>query len=416
MPSDTASKVGARWRPGRLARNGAILLGWMLLRAAAQVALVVLLARMLGAQSYGQVVAVVATASFLAPFAGLGLSHMLLRNAARDPVHKGTYFAIAQRWWWRTLLPCAVLAMVLAMVLLPEGLPLAAVCAATVVEIAAASATELWARYRQAEQRIHAYGAINAGLSLVRALALGLLFWFVADASAAAVLWVYAASGLSYLLLMGAMPRMAPEPGSAKEGMGSASGLPFSLSGFAMRLQGEFNKPVLAQVGFDLASGYNVAQRALDMASLPLAALQEALWPRLYAQAHPVRQLCRSGLALVVLALGLGAVIWLTAPLLPRALGPDFSQAVNVLRWLAWLPTLQLLRYFIHFYVIYRSWTPIIGWTYGLGAMTNLLLVTSLVPLWSLGGAVISAYLTELCMTLILLVACLRRHRHIYRT
>lgn len=413
MPPDTAPKEGLRWRPGQLASNGTVLLLWMVLRAAAQVAQVVLLARMLGAQPYGQVVTVMATASFLVPFAGLGLSNMLLRNASGDPAHKGTYFAIALRWWRRTLLPCAALAVALALVLLPAGLPLFAMCVAIVVEVTAVSATELWARYWQAEQRTHVYGAVNAGLPLVRVLALGLLFWFVADADAAAVLWVYAASGAAYvLLLIGAMPCAAPEVGVAKEDMAASSGLSFGLAAFAMRLQGEFNKPVLAQAGFGLTGSYNVAQRAVDIASLPLLALQEALWPRLYAQAHPMRQLRRTGLALLALALALGAVIWLVAPLLPLALGPGFTDSVQVLRWLAWLPALQALRYFINFYVIHRAWMPLIGWAYGLGAVVNIALVTALVPMWGLGGAIMVAYLTELCMTSILLVACFRKHHH----
>ena len=72
-----------KWRPGRLAQHGGALLGWMMLRAAAQAGTVVLLARAMGATAYGQVVAILATASLVVSFAGLGLSHIVLRNAAR---------------------------------------------------------------------------------------------------------------------------------------------------------------------------------------------------------------------------------------------------------------------------------------------------------------------------------------------
>lgn len=50
------------WRPGRLAQHGGALLGWMLLRAAAQAGTVVLLARTLAARTYGEFVAVIAVA------------------------------------------------------------------------------------------------------------------------------------------------------------------------------------------------------------------------------------------------------------------------------------------------------------------------------------------------------------------
>ena len=412
MPSDAAPKEGLRWRPGQLASNGAVLLGWMVLRAAAQVALVVLLARMLGAQPYGPVVAVVATASFLVPFAGLGLSNMLLRNAARDPVHKGTYFAIALRWWRRTLLPCAALAVAFALMLLPAGLPLAAVCAATVVEVAAASATELWARYRQAEQRTHVYGAINAGLPLVRVLALGLLFWFVADADAAAVLWGYAASGVAYvLLLIGVRPRTTTETAAAKEPMAATSGLPFSVSALATRLQGEFNKPILAQVGFGLAGSFNVAQRAVDMACLPLLAMLEALWPRLYAQSNPIPQLWRTGLALIIIALGFGVAMWFAAPWLILVIGSDFHDAIDTMKWLALLPTLQIGRNLITFHSIHRGWMRDISNASISGGLTSVVAVSILIPSLGATGAVLGCYITEAVMSATLLTLAFRNNQ-----
>src|SRR3546814_18531870 len=89
----------------------------------------------------------------------------------------------------------------------------------------------------------------------------------------------------------------------------ATSGLPFSMAAFATKLQAEFNKPILAHLGFDLAGAYNVAQRASDLASMPLSALPESLWPRLYAQPNPLRQLCRTDPGLLTLALGFGCAL-----------------------------------------------------------------------------------------------------------
>lgn len=99
-----------QWRPGTLVRHGKVTLGWMLLRAGTQAAMVVLLARVLGASAYGQVIAVLATASLVVSFAGLGLPRIVLRNAARDPTHEAVYFGLARRWWLLTLAPCMVAA------------------------------------------------------------------------------------------------------------------------------------------------------------------------------------------------------------------------------------------------------------------------------------------------------------------
>ena len=244
--------------------------------------------------------------------------------------------------------------------------------------------------------------------------ALILLFSLAPHITAEAVLWVYPISGLPYVLLLlrttrasaGAADTPVPEPMTVK------GGLPFSLAAFATKLQAEYNKPILAQSAFDLAGSYNVAQRAVDIASLPLLALQEALLPRLYSQANPMRQLRRTGLALLLLALLLGAIVWLAAPLLPLMLGPSFSDTVAVLRMLAWLPALQTLRYLINSYVIHRAWAHLIGWTYGLSAIVGVASVTALVPHHGMQGAVISAYLTELTLTMTLLITCLRKHHH----
>src|SRR5690606_31547645 len=96
------------WRPGGLATQGSALLGWMALRAGVQIATVFLLATELGAAAYGQFVVVVAVASFLTPFAGLGLAGMVLRNGARDPSGAPAYLALALKWWRWTLAPCTV--------------------------------------------------------------------------------------------------------------------------------------------------------------------------------------------------------------------------------------------------------------------------------------------------------------------
>ncbi|UJB65711.1 lipopolysaccharide biosynthesis protein [Acidovorax sp. YS12] len=404
------SRLSIRWRPGGLARNGLVLLGWMLLRAATQAATVVWLARQLGAQPYGQFVAVVAVSSFFTPFVGLGLSHMLLRNAARDPAHAGNYLARALRWWLRTLLPCLAASVVVTLWLLPERIALLALVVVAAAELSATSLTELCARHLQAQQRTHAFGAVNAGLPGARLVALGLLWAGTGDPGVTAVLWTYAASGLIYAALLWLPLRAAAKAPDAvlPEPMTARSGLPFSLAVFATKLQGEFNKPMLAQAGFGLAGTYNVAQRVVDMASLPVLALQEALWPRLYAHANPARQLRRSGAALMLLALAVGGVLWLVAPLLPVVFGADFADAVAVLRLLAWLPMLQVLRVLLNYHAIHHGRTQQIGWAYAIGGVVSVVSVAVFAPAYGLTGAVWAGYVAETVMIVFLLQGALR--------
>ena len=401
------------WRPGRLARHGGALLGWMLLRAAAQAGTVVLLARTLAAQTYGEFVAVIAVAGFAVPLAGLGLSNMVLRNVARDPQGASSYLGRAATIWTRTLLPLAAAAIGIALLLLPKGLPVAAMAAAICGELLASSLTELAGRYRQAQHRHHAYGAINAGLPLLRLFALGLLISLTNRTDIASILWTFTAASVAYALLLwpvvGDGAPVATE--GATEPMPVRSGLPFSASALAMRLQGEFNKPVLAHAGFGLAGSYNIAQRAVDMASLPLQALQEALWPKLYAQANPLPQLRRTGAVLLLMALAMGALVWLAAPLLPLLVGNAHEGAIRVLRMLAWLPLLQVGRALLNFHAIHHGHMQHISWACILGGSVSVCAVAVLVPAHGMAGAAIASYIAEITMSLALLGFAVRASR-----
>ena len=401
------------WRPGRLAQHGGSLLGWMLLRATAQAGTVVLLARTLATEKYGEFVAVIAVAGFAVPLAGLGLSNMVLRNVARDPQAASWYLGRATTIWTLTLLPLFLTVISIALVLLPSGLPIAAMAAAICSELLASSLTELAGRYRQAQHRHHAYGAINAGLPILRLLALGLLVLLSGRTGIASVLWTFTAASLAYCLLLLPVVRVATPVAaeSATEAMPVTSGLPFSASALAMRLQAEFNKPVLAHAGFGLAGSYNIAQRAVDMASLPLQALQEALWPKLYAQANPLPQLRRTGAALLLMALAMGAMVWLAAPLLPLLVGNAHEGAIRVLRMLAWLPLLQVGRSLLNFHAIHHGHMQHISWACILGGGVSVFAVAALVPAHGMAGAVVASYIAETTMSLALLGFAMRASR-----
>ncbi len=386
------------WRPGRLARHSGALLAWMLLRAGAQAATVLLLARALGATDYGQFVSIIAVASFISPFVGLGLSNIVLRNGAKEPTHLSFYLSRAVKWWSLTLFPGIALACAFAMLLLPPGLPYIATFAAIGGELAASSLTELRARHYQAEHRINAFGAINAGLPLARLAALLLLLAFDSNRQTQPVLWAYAASSVIYTLSLWLPIRTLHVKSEGVESIPALSGMSFSLANFAMRLQAEFNKPVLAHLGFNLTGAYNVAQRANDLASLPLSALQESMWPRLYAHQNPIQEFRRTGLLLLLLSLACSCGIWLVAPLLPYLLGSDFAHIVTIMRGLALLPLLQSLRALLNFQAIHHNRMKIIGLTYAIGAVVSVASVAVLIPTFGVNGAVAASYASELAM------------------
>jgi len=393
-----------KWRPGAYLRSSGRLFAWLSFRVAAQAAIVVLLARKLGAHDYGAFVTIIAIASFLSPFIGLGLSNMVLRHGPKDPEHMAVYVGRAVKWWNLTLVPGIVSTILIVFLLLPDGLPRLAAFAMILAEFVGSSLTELSARCKQSEGKTGTYGAISAGLPLVRLCALGGLFIASGSPGIGAVLWTYTGCTLAYAVYLYMPLRAGSRNGLGLEPMPATSGLPFSLAALAVRLQQEFNKPVLAHLGFGFAGTYNVAQRAVDLAALPLVVLQESLWPRLYAQQNPTPQLRRTGLTLLGLALVGGAVLWTAAPLIPLVLGQSFHSAANVMRTLAWLPLLQVLRGLVNFRAIHAGRMLLIGWAYGVGAALNIALVTGLVPRWGLEGAVAAAYATEAATTSVIVL------------
>lgn len=399
-----------RYRPGAWLQNGGKVLGWMLLRASAQTVALLLLTRFLEASDYGRLVVVISLAAFITPVVGLGLSNVLLRNGAKDPANLPFYLGIAVRWWRRTLLLGLVLGLVLFLWLLPDGSPLFPGVVAIGAEVAASSLADLRARHRQAEHRVGAFGAINSGLSLLRLAMLALLFLVLPDAGTEDVLWVYTASSLFYILLLLRPLQRLPRSEGGKEPMPASGGLPFTVAIVAVRLQSEFNKPILAHSAFWMAGTYNVAQRFVDLASMPLLALQEALWPRLFAHANPTRTLLLTGAWLLLLALACSTVLCVVAPVLSWLLGSDYTASVDMLRMLAWLPLLQTLRALLNAYVIHQRRMRWIGWSHACGALVGVAAVTFLVPHLGLLGAVVAAYVSEAAI-IVLLIAGVRLAR-----
>ena len=402
------------WRPGAYLRAGSGLFGWLLLRAVGQGVLVIALARLLGASEYGHFITVLAVATFFTPLAGFGLPGVMLRDGARNPQAIPQQLAAALRLWWPSTAVFGAMGVVAALLVLPHGAHASAVAALVLAEVASSSLVELLARVHQALHRTNRFGAILAGLVLARVGAL-MVITLCARPDLSGWMWVYGSSGLMYStwLLVRAQRefQLARRPSMPKWPL-VREGLPFAFGALSLRIQAEFNKPVLAQVGFALAGNFSVAQRAVDIASLPLTAMQEALWPRLYASREPRRQMLFTAAFLVLLALLGGVMLYLIAPLLALLLGPGFETTVQLLQWLAWLPAFQVIRNFGNYQAVASHRTHLLAWSYLVGGVTSIVLTVWLVPGFGLVGAVMAAYLTEAAAIVLQTLFLLRNPRY----
>jgi O-antigen/teichoic acid export membrane protein len=396
-----------RWRPGGLARAGTELLFWFVLRAAAQVAATLILARHLGATDYGLFVAVLAIAGIFGVFSTLGLPSILLRDGAKAtgqiPLLLGGILSI----WWRSTLLFSALACTIARVLLPNISASSTTFFSMIAgEIISVSLLELIGRAYQARQQTRHYGAIQAGLPLIRLIAItillatnqeGFILW----------LWTYTTATFAYVFAVIGISRnhIGWRRPATLPWWALRQGIPFSAGGLSSRLQTEYNKPLLAQIASAHAGQFNVAQRIVDLASLPLLAIQEALWPRLYADKDHRRRLLTTGTALLLMSLAGGLIIVLGSLVVPNLLGSDYQDSAQLMIWLAGLPLLSVLRNLGNFRLIASNCTHLLTWVYLAGAVASFGFSTWLIPKHALIGAVWACYATEIVsLTCILLL------------
>jgi O-antigen/teichoic acid export membrane protein len=394
----------ACWRPGEYLRASGGLFGWLLLRAVGQAVLVIALARLLGATGYGQFITILAVASLFAPLAGLGVQGVLLRDGARNPRGLPGQLCTALRLWWLSTAVFGTIGVAAALVVVPHDAQGAAVAALVLAEVGSSSLMEIVARSQQSQQRTQRFGAILAGLVLARLTAL-VVYAMLARPEVNGWMWAYAVGSLAYtawLILRTQRDLLSSRPPCAPLWPLVREGLPFAVASLSLRLQAEFNKPVLAQLGFALAGNFSAAQRAVDIASLPLVAMQEALWARLYASADYQRRMLVTAAFLLLFALLGGVVLYLVAPLLPLLLGPGFEQTVHLLQLLALLPMVQLVRNFGGFKVMASGNTRTLGHAYFIGSVVSIITTLALVRYYGLSGAVTAAYISEIAIIFIL--------------
>ncbi|MCY1274591.1 hypothetical protein D9M68_183640 [compost metagenome] len=386
-----------RWRPGALAQASMELTGWFFLRAAAQAITILALAKVLGATDYGAFVAVLAITGISASVAGLGSPSVVLRDGARQPLELPSLLGRALCTWWRSVLLFTLATSAIVQVVLPPiDAPGFAIHGMILTEIASISLIELLGRAFQAQKNTRAYGAMQAGLPLARLLALVAL-WGAGHHDLTAWLCVYIAASIGYMVSATWFThrQVGWQPSSRDTWAMIREGIPFTAGGVSARLQAEYNKPLLAQAAFAHAGNFNIAQRAVDLVSLPILAMQEALWPRLYADADHRRRLMIAGIILVLMSLAGAAVVIAGASLVPVILGEEFRTASELMVWLALLPLFAVLRSLGNFQLIATARTHLLTWVYLIGGLAGIVFSTLLIPRHGMLGAAWACYATE---------------------
>lgn len=339
------------FRSGSLARSSLNVMFWSGARLVTQLAWVLLLARALGASSYGLFSGLAALALAISGFVGLGLGLRMYQDAARDPA------MLSLRWRQASLLTAitglllAGLYLLIARQMYPTangGLLLAIalselVWAPWVVQIAYAYGSRGWMGYASAAPVI---------LSMARVTAVLVLHLLPEGTGIETYAWLHGllTAAASLLLILDCRRRLAiGSADGAVRWSDIRSGVGFSAMQASTLALSTLDKSfALLWGGQALAGRYVAASRFVSVAALPVDALVTAALPRLFRVMDKPAEAAR---ALSLLALGaggyglvMGSVVWLGSGLVPWLLGPGFAESASAVRLLALYVPLYCFR------------------------------------------------------------------------
>jgi O-antigen/teichoic acid export membrane protein len=339
-----------------LARNT----GWMLvgqgLRLVIQALYFAMIARCLGASGYGAFVGVVGLIGIFAPFATMGSGYLLIKNVARDPRE-------FSRNWGRALLTTFLSSSVsfgvialLSRFVLPLTIPFRLVMFVAAADLFGNSTTEICGHAFLAFDRLKWTSAFSVLVSASRLAAAAVVV--VLYHSPSALQWgkFYFGSTSVVTLLALLMTRVKlghPTFDLARTPAEGGEGFCISLSKSAATIYNDIDKTMLARLGTLEATGiYGAAYRLVDVSFAPVAALLIAAYPNFiragtggisatlrYAKPLIAHALSYAGLISIALFAGAGIVPWV--------LGGEYRSTVEALRWLAILPVLKVVHFFL---------------------------------------------------------------------
>jgi O-antigen/teichoic acid export membrane protein len=339
-----------------LARNT----GWMLLgqgfRLVIQALYFTVIARCLGAPKYGAFVGVVGLVGILYPFGTLGSGFLLIKNVARDRRQ------FSQNWGRAlstTFVSSSILFGVVLLAsrfLLPATIPMQLAMFVAASDLFGMNITGICGQAFIAFDRMKWTASISVLLSTSRLAAAVILaalyhrpsalqwgtFYFVSTSMVAVV-----------ALLLVLVKLGAPTFSLSRTSTETREGLYFSVSESAQSIYNDIDKAMLARLGTLEATGiYGAAYRLIDVSFAPVWSLLAAAYPNFFRVGIAgISATLRYARPLIWRALGyatlVSVVVLACAGIVPHILGGEYRLSVEALRWLAILPILKVVHFFL---------------------------------------------------------------------
>ena len=339
-----------------LARNSVWMLLGQGLKLVIQALYFTVIARSLGVQNYGAFVGVVGLVGIMSPFGTLGSGHLLIKNVARDARQFKRNCGLALL---TTLLSSSALfglVLLASTLLLPATISIRLVMLVAASDLFGTSTIALCGHAFMAFEQLKWTASINILVSTMRLAAAAILValyhnpsalqwgaFYFASTSIVAI----AALGMVFINLGVPVFNLSRTAAEFREGFY------FSVSQSAQTIYNDIDKAMLARLSTLEATGiYGAAYRLIDVTCTPLASVLVAAYPNCFrVGVDGVAATFRYVKPLILRALGYAAIVaaalLVGAGVVPYILGAEYRLTVEALRWLAVLPLLKAVHFFL---------------------------------------------------------------------
>lgn len=411
--SRVVCRLRKSWKPGQLVQGTVYMTFGMAGRTLVQGVVFIAVARIMGAGNYGAYAAVLALAMAMGGFVGVGAPVLMMREVARAEQPFGRIWGGVLTVMLVSMPVILVLYLATTWWLLPEGVGLAVIVMVGFAEIVCAPFTLSAIQAYQGHDRIGRASTLVFVPVLPRLAAVGILIAFeYIDASVNLLeVWSFLYVCSSTLSMIYALTLVRKElgcaifPGWHEVSHTLKCGLPFAFVNTALKLYADIDKALIARlVTLEAAGAYSAGYRVMDLAMIPMNAWLTATTARFFkAGQSGLGDALKYGWRIVplpaVYAVVVGFALYASADMLPHVLGRSYGAAVDVLKWLAWLPLLALPRLFLQSSLVGADRQIMVVRVIAIGALANVILNLWLIPRWGWRGAVAATYFVEIAMT-----------------
>jgi O-antigen/teichoic acid export membrane protein len=368
---------------------------------------------MLGVSEYGAFVAAAALVAILSPFVSLGTGDLLIKHVSRDrnefPVWWGNALVVTALSGFAMFAPLAIIGIFV----LPKSVPLSLLLLVATADLLGMRLVELAAQAFQAFEQMRYTGQVILLPNVFRLLGAAFAFLAWRHASASMWAWIYLASTCSaaIVVIFLVMRRLGrPKPQLRRIWNELTEGFYFSIGLSAQTVYNDIDKTMLARLSTLGATGiYAAAYRLIDVAFTPVRSILNASYPNFFRHGQSGIEASYSyGKWLLVRTTGYSVlvciVLMVSAPIVPLVLGNQYRLATEALRWLALLPLLKTVHYFLADSLTGAGYQGLRSGTQIIVAIGNIFLNIWLIPAYSWRGAAWASVASDAALAIALYV------------